>query len=94
MEASNAINKDDTLARSACKSYVKPSYIEICEKAEGRSTPPGCDVHHINGNHEDNRPENLIIVPDSMHEWLHQGAKKANPWMAEINWRDFRKELL
>jgi hypothetical protein len=30
----------------------------------------GFDIHHINGNHFDNRPENLIHVTRKQHGWL------------------------
>lgn len=93
MEVSNATKKENTLEALAFKSCATQYYVQVCENREGRKTPPKCDVHHINGNHNDNRPENLIIVPDDMHRWLHKGAKKANPWMAEINWFDFKKNF-
>lgn len=91
MEASNATNKESISGQSAFKSSAKRFYVSVCEEAEKRRTPPGCDVHHINGNQDDNSSENLIIVSDSMHRWLHE--QKTNPWMSCVNWRDLRKEL-
>jgi predicted nucleic acid-binding Zn ribbon protein len=35
-------------------------------------------VHHLNGNREDNRPENLVVMLSSqhtkLHNWFHNGA--------------------
>ena len=28
-------------------------------------------VHHLNGNNEDNSPENLLVMPDRQHKQLH-----------------------
>lgn len=94
MEVSNAMKKENILVQSAFKSSAKQSYRTICEIREERKTPRNCDVHHINGNHFDNRPENLIIIPRDMHCWLHNGSSRVNPWMKQINWFDFKKELI
>jgi hypothetical protein len=94
MEVSNATKKENTSDQSASKSSARQSYVKIAEEVEGRKVPKGCDVHHINGNHNDNRPENLLIVTEEMHRWLHTGAKHPNPWMAEVNWRELKKEFI
>ena len=37
----------------------------------GRSVEKGEVVHHMNGNSSDNRPENLLVMPDRQHRQLH-----------------------
>ncbi len=32
-----------------------------------RLVPPGCDIHHINGNNQDNRAENLQALTPAEH---------------------------
>lgn len=93
MDQLNAMKTENTLEASAYKSSASQYYVRICEETEGRKTPPNCDVHHINGNHNDNRPENLVIVSEEMHVWLHRGTSKVNPWMKEINWRELKREF-
>lgn len=41
--------------------------------------PSGHDVHHLNGDKTDNRPENLVIMTRSEHMSLHE-SDRANRW--------------
>ena len=50
---------DSRRAREAASAYI------------GRPIEAGEVVHHINGNAEDNRPENLLVMPDRQHRQLH-----------------------
>lgn len=46
-------------ARAAAEAYL------------GRPLDQGEVVHHMDGNAEDNRPENLLVMPDKQHRQLH-----------------------
>lgn len=36
----------------------------------------GFDVHHLNGNHDDNDPLNIVLIECGDHMMLHNGAKR------------------
>lgn len=42
-------------------------HIVIWEKVHNKPLPPGWVIHHLNGSGTDNRPENLIAMPDKKH---------------------------
>jgi hypothetical protein len=42
----------------------------IVERVIGRALQPGEDVHHINGDKQDNRPENLAVLDHREHAKL------------------------
>jgi len=47
--------------------YVR-EHIVIWEEAHGTPLPKGWVVHHLNGIPSDNRPENLVALPDRKHK--------------------------
>ena len=49
------------------------AHILVAEAALGRRLPAGAQVHHVNGQRDDNRGENLVICPDgAYHALLHR----------------------
>jgi len=49
-----------------------PTARQLAERALGKPLPEGAEVHHINSNSLDNRPENLVICHDrAYHLLLH-----------------------
>lgn len=44
----------------------------VVEKAMGKPLRPGAEIHHVNEDKTDNRPQNLVVCPDkSYHVLLH-----------------------
>lgn len=43
----------------------------------GGPIPEGCEIHHINGNKLDNRPENLAVLRRDEHRLIHDNARAA-----------------
>ena len=55
----------------ADKSGYVFEHILVWEQVHGRPVPDGWQVHHLNGIKNDNRPENLIILPANHHSKHH-----------------------
>ena len=58
------------------RKYVR-EHILVMEKKLGHPIPKGYNVHHINGNTKDNRPENLELYTIGEHRRLHAAIRRA-----------------
>lgn len=67
-------------------SYVF-EHILVAEKSLGRHLPEGAVVHHINEVKTDNRPENLVICPDSNYHALLHARMNALRECGRPHWR-------
>src|SRR5690242_4368171 len=48
-------------------------HVMLAEKALGKQLPRGAQVHHVDGNKQNNAPNNLVVCEDaSYHRLLHQ----------------------
>lgn len=46
-------------------------YRDLYKEHYGIDFPSSMDVHHINGNRQDNSIENLLLLPKGLHNRLH-----------------------
>ena len=63
----NSTGNSHKLKLRLIKEGVKEDICEVCGNTEWMGKPIPLDLHHINGNHFDNRLENLIIVCPNCH---------------------------
>lgn len=54
----------------------KVLYRFLAELKIGRKLLPGEEVHHIDGNHLNNNPDNLLVVSASEHSKIHANQKR------------------
>jgi len=61
--------------RASSQGYVR-EHIPIWEQANGKQLPEGWLVHHYNGIKNDNRPSNLLAMPNKKHEFFISSLQK------------------
>lgn len=59
----------------AHKNGYVPLHILVFEEANSCCVLPWCDVHHVDRNTMNNRPENLVGMMESQHMSLHHRGK-------------------
>lgn len=50
-------------------------HIVVFEMATGITVPTNCSIHHLNGNKQDNRIENLCMMENGAHTSFHHTGK-------------------
>ena len=66
--------------RANVRGTVKEHFLVVESVRQGRPLPSKAVVHHINGNHSDNRPQNLVVCQNQsyhLHLEKRQRAKAA-----------------
>jgi hypothetical protein len=54
---------------------MSKNYVRIWEEYNGQKLPEGKEIHHIDGNHDNNDPNNLLVVTIEQHLEIHQKQK-------------------
>ena len=64
-----------THQRASKAGYVM-QHVLVVERLTGVRVVRPMEIHHVNGNSRDNRPENLVLCPNgNYHKLLHQRQK-------------------
>ena len=62
-------------------------HVIIAEQALGKPLPEKAEVHHINENRSDSRPENLVICPDRDYHMMLHARQRAFDACGNANWK-------
>jgi hypothetical protein len=63
----------------------------VAARALGRQLPPGCEVHHFDGNPANQAADNLVICPDRAYHMLLHRRQRALDACGHANWRKCAK---
>jgi hypothetical protein len=62
----------DKYKQAGRRDQKKYEHVAVAESALGKPLPIGAEIHHVNEDKSDNRPENLVICPSAKyHALLH-----------------------
>ena len=72
----NGSGNSNKIKRRLIREGVKENKCEVCGNTEWMGEPIPLDLHHINGDHFDNRLENLIILCPNCHRLTDNHGNK------------------
>ena len=81
----NSTGNSHKLKLRLFKSGIKECKCEKCGNIEWNGQPIPLELHHINGNHYDNRLENLIILCPNCHAQTHNYRSKNLTYDVELS---------
>ncbi len=73
--------------------HAKGLHVAVWEFYSGQTVPPGCDIHHKDGNPFNNEYSNLECVPRSKHHSEHSAKNPYNGSEAQREHLDSVREL-
>jgi hypothetical protein len=75
--------------------YFRAQHIVIWERAYGMQVPKGHCLHHLNGVPNDNRVENILCMPISLHLTLHRRLRKlSKAGLSPVQYNVNRHEII
>jgi hypothetical protein len=66
--------------------YGITSHKVIVEKVLGKPLPPDAEIHHVDGNGQNNTHSNLVVCPDHAYHALLHRRTKALELCGNANW--------
>jgi predicted nucleic acid-binding Zn ribbon protein len=67
-------------------------HIYVVEESLGRHLTEDEEVHHLDGNRENNRPENLLVLTGPQHTKLHMWLRKGAPGIKRFYSNTYNKD--
>ena len=87
IHGSGTLTSHGYVALGARKEY---EHRAVVERILGKSLPVGAEIHHVDGNGQNNCPTNLVVCPNHSYHLLLHARQQALAECGHVGWRKCR----